>query len=97
MKIHDYMFDELMVPALEKIDVKERELLLSQFKKCKKIEFPDILHQLKTKYPARMEIDKAFLKVLGYEGDANSFLEGLYESLAHEIETLREMMKEAAD
>jgi hypothetical protein len=97
MKIHDYTFDEFMVPALEKIGAKEREFLLSQFEKCKKIEFPDILHQLKTKYPARMEIDKAFLKVIGYKGDADSLLVRLYELLAHEIETLKNMMKEATD
>jgi len=42
------------------------------FESVKDVEFPDILLQLKTEYPARMEIDKAFLKVLGYKGDADS-------------------------
>jgi len=67
------------------------------FESVKDVEFPDILLQLKTKYPARMEVDKAFLKVLGYKGDADSLLERLYKLLACEIETLKRLMKEAAD
>jgi hypothetical protein len=97
MQVDEYVLKKFRVPDLKKLSRNELKFLIRVFESVKDVEFPDILHQLKTKYPARIEIDKAFLKVLGYKGNADALLEGLYESLAREIETLKRLMREAAD
>lgn len=40
---------------------------------------------------------EAWLRILGYKGDANTFLGRLYELLAKEIELLKSLMKEAKE
>ncbi|HEC91992.1 MAG TPA: hypothetical protein ENI51_03205, partial [Candidatus Atribacteria bacterium] len=45
--------------------VREKQILLNLFKKIKKIEFPSIIDQLEYKFPARVELDRTILKILG--------------------------------
>jgi len=55
--------------------------------KVRDISFPSILEQLKTKFPLRVEIDKAMLRVLGFGDDEiNRILDYLYPALANEIQ-----------
>ena len=80
--------------ARAQLSKSEFKRLLKVFKEVKEIRFPGILEQLRSKHPYRKHIDKAWLEILGYEGDADELLEGLYESLADEIELLKRIMKE---
>mgnify|MGYP001088128003 CR=1 FL=1 len=94
MTVHDYMLGEMLVPAPEKLSKNDCKRLLKVFNVVKKIKFPGILEQLRSKHPYRRHIDKAWLEILGYEGDADELLDGLYESLANEIELLKRLMAE---
>jgi hypothetical protein len=56
--------------------------------------FPSILEQLKTRFPLRVEIDKALLRVLGFGDDEISrIVDYLYPALANEIEQLKRLME----
>jgi len=97
MQVDEYVLKKFRVPDLKKLSKNELKILAKVFKSVKDVEFPSILYQLKAKYSPRRAIDKAFLRILGYRGDADSFLDKLYESLAREIETLKSLMAEGAD
>ena len=68
--------------------------MLKVFDKVKHHSFPSILEQLKARYEVRKEIDRVWLRVLGYKGNVNTLLDRLYESLAKETELLKGLMKE---
>jgi hypothetical protein len=58
------------------------------------MDFPSILDQLKTKFPARIDIDKAVFKALGFgEDEIDHILDYLYPALASEIEQLKKLMQ----
>jgi len=59
----------------------------------KAIEFPSLLKQLKDKFPAKVEIDKLMLKVLGFDDEADRLLDCLYSALANEIQQLKTLME----
>lgn len=94
MKIHDYMLDEFLVPKYDKISDDECALLVNIFERVKNKKLPSILEQLENKHPVRRLIDEAWLRVLGYKGNASKLLDKLYEALVEEVVTLREMMAE---
>jgi len=94
MKIHDYMFKELLAPDVKGLKRKDYRKMLGISERTKSIRFPSILDQLKTEHPTRRLIDKAWLEILGYNGDVNKLLDKLYSSLAHEITILKKMMAE---
>jgi hypothetical protein len=53
------------------------------------------LKQLRENHPARNEIDRAFLQLLGMNvKEIDPFLSELYRVIAREINTLREVMAE---
>ena len=94
MKIHEYMLKETYVPDLRKISKKEKGSLLQLFDKIRNVSFPSIVEQLKNKFWAREEIDKTFLKVLGFsDEETEEILNFLYPVLANEIEQLKALMK----
>jgi hypothetical protein len=94
MELSGYILDDFLVIDSQKLGSKERKILLDVFDKTRNIKFPSILDQLKNKHPSRRLIDTAWLNVLGYEGDIDSLLNRLYDSLANEIELLRKLMVE---
>jgi len=68
--------------------------LFEAFDEVKYTDFPSILEQLKTKFPARLTIDKAILRVLGFGDDEiNRLLDYLYPALANEIQQLKTLMQ----
>jgi len=89
-----YILNDFLVVDPSKLSSDEREILLDVFRKVKDVELPSILDQLRRKNQYRQVIDRAWLEILGYEGDADELLDGLYESLAYEIELLKKLMAE---
>jgi len=95
-ELSEYILGDFLVLDPSKLTSRERKHLVGIFDGIRDKDLPDLLYQLKHRYPARKEIDKAFLQLLGYKGDMDGLLNRLYESLAHEIETLKELMREGA-
>ena len=55
---------------------------------------PSILDQLKNKFDARVEIDEAVLRVLGFgDVEIDRILDYLYPALVNEIEQLKKLMQ----
>jgi hypothetical protein len=78
----------------QKLKNDQRNAILDLYEKIKRIEFPSILEQLRTRFSARVELDMAILKVLGYsEDEAKQFLDYLYPALANEIQQLKTLME----
>jgi len=76
-----------------KLSNEQREALLNLYDEIKEIEFPSLLKQLKDKSPARVEIDKLVLEVLGFEdSEIGNILDYLYPALTNEIEQLKTLM-----
>jgi len=72
----------------------QKDTILRLYDKIKRIEFPSLLKQLKDKFPARVEIDKLMLNMLGFGDDEiNCILDYLYPALANEIEQLKTLMQ----
>ena len=94
MKIHEYMLKETYVPNLGKMSKKERASLLQIFDKVRNVSFPSIVEQLKNRFWARENIDKTFLKILGFnDKETKEILDFLYPALANEIKQLKALMK----
>ncbi|MBS7611474.1 hypothetical protein KEJ27_04620 [Candidatus Bathyarchaeota archaeon] len=94
MKLHEYQIRDSMMLNLKELTSEQRRYLLDLFDKLKKQEFPSIFEQLKSKFPLRVEIDKAILRVLGFGDDEiNRTLDYLYPALANEIEQLKRLME----
>jgi len=94
LEIGKYMLNKFLILDPQNLSKKEKNSLLDVFDNIKDVTFPSILDQLKTKFPARTEIDKAVLKVLGLADDEiASILDYLYPALAKEIEQLKKLMQ----
>ena len=89
-----YILNEFSVINPSKLTESEKKHLLSIFDKVAQQKLPSLHDQLKSKHPARRLIDRAFLRILRYEGDVDALLDRLYESLAEEIIILKTMMAE---
>lgn len=94
MKIHDYMLNEMFVPDIKKLSESELKSLIEVFNSVKDVKFPSIIIQLREQFYARRKIDIAWLKVMGFKGNIDEFLNKLYSSLADEIEYLKKIMAE---
>jgi hypothetical protein len=94
MKLHKYMLKNLLILNPTKLSNVERNKLLEIFDKVKEVSFPSILKQLRDRFWARVEIDKAILSILGFnEKEINQLLDYLYPALTREIEQLKILMK----
>ncbi len=94
MKLHEYTLKDLMILDPDRLSPEERNLLLEVFNKIKNVSFPCVLEQLRGRFWARVEIDRAVLKVLGFnETETNQILDYLYPSLTKEIEQLKTLMQ----
>ena len=94
MVIHSYAIGTYLVLNPEKLTEDERKILLNTFEKIQDVSFPSVLEQLRNKFWARVEIDRAILKVLGFnEQETNQLLDYLYPALTKEIEQLKTLMQ----
>jgi len=94
MVIHSYAIGKCLVLNSEMLTRDERETLLNLFIKSHSCSFSSILEQLRTAFAPRVEIDKAILKILGFNDDEiNQLLDYLYPALANEIEQLKTLME----
>jgi len=94
MQFHKYVMDDLLTLHPLKITENQKKMLLKTFEKVKDVEFPAFFKQLKNKFWARVEIDKAILKTLGFsEQETTQLLDYLYPALTKEIEQLKVLMK----
>ncbi|MEM3830318.1 MAG: N-6 DNA methylase [Conexivisphaerales archaeon] len=85
---------KFLVPDVDKMLEDEISNLLQTFYKYSNVQFPCVLEQLRGRFWARVEIDKAILKVLGFnETETNQLLDYLYPALAKEIEQLKTLMQ----
>lgn len=82
------------IPDIKKIPKADVEKLLHIFDKHRRTKFFSIINQLKDKVPARVEIDRVVLKVLGFsEEESNQLLNYLYPALTKEIKQLKTLMQ----
>jgi len=87
MQIDEYTLDEMLIINPKTLTIKHKEPLLQLFNKVKNQPFPSILEQLRDRFPLRVEIDRAVLRVLGFGVDEiNRLLDYLYPALANEIQ-----------
>jgi hypothetical protein len=94
MQIDKYTLNDLMILNPKSLPDEEKQHLSELFEKVRNQEFPNILHQLKNKFPLRVEVDRAVLRVLGFGDDEiNRILDYLYPALANEIEQLKTLMQ----
>jgi type I restriction-modification system DNA methylase subunit len=94
MKLHEYTLDESLILNPSALSEDERMTLLDTYNKVKNETFPSILEQLRNRFPARVEIDRAVLGVLGFgDAEVDQILDYLYPALADEIEQLKKLMQ----
>jgi hypothetical protein len=94
MKLHQYQIKDSMILNVKALSLKERRNILDLFNKLRKQEFLSIHEQLRGRFWARVEIDKAILKTLGFnEQEVNKLLDYLYPALTKEIKQLKTLME----
>jgi len=94
MQVDEYALNKAIVPDLSKLSKSEMDELLGIFEKVATINYPSIMDQLTEKHWARELVDEAWLRTLGYEGDAKGLLDELHRSLVDEIAGRRTIMAE---
>ena len=94
MKLHEYTMKETPVLNPDALSKNDRKTLLDLFNDIQNESFPSLLQQLKDRFPVRVKIDKAGLKILGFSDDEiDRILDYLYPALANEIEQLKTLMQ----
>jgi tRNA1(Val) A37 N6-methylase TrmN6/RNAse (barnase) inhibitor barstar len=94
IQILAYALKRLQIINLLNLSKEEKELLLNTFNTIKKEKFPSILRQLEMAFPARKTMDKAILKLLGYEDDQiEQIIVMLYSAIKEEIDRLKQILK----
>jgi len=94
ISLSKYSLLDSYVLSPSKLSKEQSAAMLRLYDKIEAIEFPSLLEQLKDKFPARVEIDRLMLRVLGFPDDEiNRILDYLYPALANEIEQLKTLMQ----
>jgi tRNA1(Val) A37 N6-methylase TrmN6 len=94
MQLNKYIVKDFVILDPNKLTAEDKYSLLKIFDVIKAIEFPCVLEQLRGRFWARVEIDRAVLKVLGFnEQETNQILDYLYPALTKEIEQLKTLMQ----
>jgi hypothetical protein len=84
---------EFHVPNLAIYNIKE---LLAAFEKVRHAEFPPLVEQFENIPKARQIIDHAVLKAIGYsEKEINALLPGIYDAMATEMRSWKELMRQS--
>ena len=94
IKLHEYQIRHSLMLNPKMLTQQEKSALLDLFERLKSQKFPSLLEQLRGRFWARVEIDRAILKVLGFsEQETNQILDYLYPALTKEIEQLKTLMQ----
>jgi len=76
----------------DKLDSKERGILLKLFDELKNVEFPSIIEQLQNRFWARVKMDKIILQILGFSDlEIEKWLSRVYDSLVNELKATKRM------
>jgi len=76
----------------QKLNEKDRNTLLSLFDELRNVEFPSIIEQLESRFWARIKLDKAILKIIGFDTlDIDNWLPKVYDSLTTELKATANM------
>lgn len=93
--LDNYILREFLIPDFSNLSKKDRITLLDVFEKLGKTSMPSLLEQIKTKNKTRMEMDRAFLRLLGMaEEEMSDFLDNLYSILAREFDKLQGILSD---
>jgi hypothetical protein len=72
-----------------KLKKDEKQILLELFEKLSNVEFPAITEQLEKRFWARMELDGAILRILGFsETEIDELLPKIYDSILSEVKSV---------
>ena len=94
--IHKYILERFMVPDVTQLSSEEKRLLISTFNKVRKMVFPSLFDQYMMEKNPKEEIDRAFLKILGFdENEINDILRELYAALREELSRLRDIYEKS--
>jgi len=78
--------EKIHVLNLDKLSNVERKSLLELFDKMSQVEFPYLLEQLKSKFWARIELDKTILRLVGFnETEIENMLSDIYMTIYSEL------------
>jgi len=94
LEIGKYMLDEFSILDPKQLSKEEKSRLLDTFNVVKGVTFPSVLEQLRTRFPLRVEIDRAIFEIIGFsQNETMRILDFLYPALVNEIEKLKTMME----
>jgi len=83
---------EIYLPDLKLLNKNKKGELLSLYEKLKNVEFPSILEQFEKRFWARVELDKAILKVLGFsDKEIEDWLPKVYDAIVEELKAMKEV------
>ena len=93
--LDNYVMREFMMLDFFKLSEQETNTLLAVFEKLGKVSVPSLLEQIETRNSARMEIDRALLRLLRLpEEEIDGFLDRLYSILAEEFRKLKRIISD---
>lgn len=83
------LFQIIDFSSLSDIEIQN---LKNLFDKIKNIEFPSLLKQIEERFWARIELDKTFLKIIGFNNrEINEWLPKIYDLLLEELKIMKEI------
>ncbi|MCD6192446.1 MAG: N-6 DNA methylase, partial [Candidatus Aminicenantes bacterium] len=84
--LHKYILKDFYVLDPQKLSLEEKNFLIALFDKLKDVAFPSLKHQFKLSFIYRREIDKAIMKILGFnDSEINKMLSELYAAINSEL------------
>lgn len=93
IRIEDLIQTYVLDPS--KLGNEERSKLLTLFDDLKDEEFPGYRQQLKARFPKRVELDSAILRIIGFsDSEIKSILPKMYDMLYNEMSKIRKLSKD---
>ncbi|MGC9059542.1 MAG: N-6 DNA methylase, partial [Candidatus Aenigmatarchaeota archaeon] len=84
--------EELKVFKFETLSQDEKSLIEKCWNKISNVEFPSIIEQLEKRFWARIELDRAILKVLGFsDKEIEEWLPKVYDAIVEELKAMGEV------
>jgi tRNA1(Val) A37 N6-methylase TrmN6 len=84
--------EEVKVLKLEALSQTEKSIVKTVWNKVSNVEFPSLLEQLEKRFWARVELDKAILKILGFsDKEIEEWLPKVYDVIVEELKAIKEI------